>query len=188
MKKLYLPLTAILFSMFAITSCKTAAINDPKAVAKAFMEALIEDDFDAASNNATKESKSTIEMFRIAKRMADRSGKKEGLNIMEEAKGKTITYSDPKMDGTERATISVMADGKEVTPLILKKEDGIWKVAYDIASIMDVERSKMDAVKPGIDQADSVINNLGTMTDSISDALNKAKDALDSLKPKMSVQ
>ena len=182
MRIYYLPLTTLLISVLAFTSCKTAS-NDPKAVAQAFMEAITNKDFDGAAKYATKESQSALEMIKSAMKMAESFGTKEDVDIMKDTKGKKITYSDAKMDGDERATVSVMADGKEQMPLTLKKEEGAWKVAFDKSTIMNNERSKtMDDTKPMLQEADSVISNLGTMNDSISDALKEAKQALDSLK------
>lgn len=186
MKKIYyLPLAAILFTTLALASCKTTS-NDPKQVAQAFMEAIMNKDFDGAAKYATKESQSALEMIKSAMKMAESFGSKEDIDIMKDAKGKKITYSDAKMDGTEKASVLVMADGKEQMPLTLKKEEGAWKVAFDKSTIMNNERSKtMDDTKPMLQQADSVINNLGTMSDSINDALNEARQALDSLKKEM---
>jgi hypothetical protein len=183
MKKIYYSvLVTLLFTVLIITACKTAS-SDPKGVAQAFMEALMKKDFDGAARYATKESQSALEIIKSAVKMAESFGNKEDIDIMKEARGKKITYSDAKMDGTERATVSVLADGKEQMPLTLKKEEGAWKVAFDKSTIMNNERSKVtDDTKPMLQQADSVIGNLGTMTDSISDALNEAKKALDSLK------
>ena len=186
MKKVYYSLlTVILFTILALASCKTGS-NDPKGVAQAFMEAIINKDFDGAAKYATKESQSALEMIKSAMKMAESFGSKEDIDIMKDTRGKKITYSDAKMDGAEKATVSVMADGKEQMPLTLKKEDGAWKVAFDKSTIMNNERAKApDDTKPMLDQADSVIGNLGTMSDSINDALNEAKHALDSLRKEM---
>lgn len=54
---------------------------------------------------------------------------------------------------------------------------------------MNTERSDMQKnTKPMMDQADSVIDNLGTMNDSISDQLDEARRALDSLSKEMKNQ
>ena len=181
MKKMCLPLAATLFTMLAITSCKTAA-NDPKAVAQAFMESIMKKDFDGAAKYATKESQSALEMIKSAMKMAESFGTKEDIDIMKDVKNKKITYADAKLDGTDRATVQVLADGKEQMPLTLKKEDGAWKVAFDKSTLMNTERSNMqNDTKPALQQADSVINNLGTVSDSINDQLKEAQKSLDSL-------
>lgn len=180
MKSMFLPLATVLLFMLVFNSCKTKA-TDPNSAAKGFTEALMNDDFDAAEDFATRESHSTLEMLKSAKQMSEPSGSQESMNIMKAAVGKTVTYSNAKMDGTDRAIISVMANGKEVTPLILKKEEGFWKVAYDIASIMDGERLNLrDKSLPFTEQSDSFITNLAKMNDSIEDAYNKARKDLDS--------
>lgn len=186
MYKNFLRSGSFFFLLTLAIACKTTPKDDPKAVAEAFTEALIKEDFDGAAKYATRESQSTIEMLKSAAKITKMFGGKEGelnADFFQGAKGKELTYTDPTMDGTDRATISVMADGKEIRLLILKREETVWKVAIDISTIMDVERTNIeDATTPILNQADSVIDNLQEMTDSISDELQEAQKQLDSLK------
>ena len=138
--KRILPLLLLITSLL-LFSCKHTD-NDPKAVSKAFVDAILKKDFTEAGKYATKDSQSAMEMLKSAENMYRQFGKQDEFDIAKELRGKKIDFTEPKLDGDKRATLSVLADGQEKVPLILVKEGEDWKVAFDKATIMDTERSK----------------------------------------------
>lgn len=136
-----------IFSLVLITtslllhSCKHND-NDPKAVSKAFVDAILKKDFTEAGKYATKESQSAMEMLKSAENMYKQFGKQDQFDIAKELRGKKIDFTEPKIEDGKRATLTVLADGQEKIPLILVKEGEDWKVAFDKATIMDTERKK----------------------------------------------
>jgi hypothetical protein len=124
-----------------VWSCKNTPDN-PKAVAQAFLDAIMKKQFDEAGKYATKESQPAMEMLKSAERAYKQFGRSDEFDIAKELRNKKVELTEPQMDGENRATISVMADGQEKMPLILVKEQGQWKVAFDKATIMDTERKQ----------------------------------------------
>jgi hypothetical protein len=124
-----------------VWSCKTTPDN-PKAVAQAFLDAIMQKQFDEAGKYATKESQPAMEMLKSAERAYKQFGRSDEFDIAKELRNKKVELTEPQMDGENRATVSVMADGQEKMPLILVKEQKQWKVAFDKATIMDTERKQ----------------------------------------------
>lgn len=143
MKSLIISKTGIVLllwgCMFLFSSCKQVK-DEPKSVAQFFVEAIVKEDFEEASKYATKDSQSALEMLKSAKEAYKRFGKEEEFDIAREFKGKKIEYSEPQIQGEDRAIVNVLADGKEKLPLILVRENDSWKIAFDKATIMDTER------------------------------------------------
>ncbi len=131
----------ILTTSLLLYSCKHTD-NDPSAVSKAFVDAILKKDFTEAGKYATKDSQSAMEMLKSAENMYRQFGKQDEFDIAKELRGKKIDFTEPKMDGDKRATLTILANGQEKIPLILVKEGEDWKVAFDKATIMDTERRK----------------------------------------------
>lgn len=183
MNKIFYTVLASILTVAFFTACKSKTETDPKATAEAFYEALSKKDFDVAAKYATQESQSALDMMKSAVKMAEQFGKKDDIDFAKELKGKTISYSEPEMDGPNQARVTILADGKEQMPLILKKENEVWKVAFDKATIMSSERDQMNE-NPARDSnlTDTIIDKLENVHDSVRNELEESEKKLDSLK------
>ncbi len=180
MKKTFLSLAAAAFITVAMIGCKSAG-SDPKATAIAFMDAMKNKDWDGAEKLGTKDTKSFLETLKSMMSMAESMGKKnDDMSFDKDWKGKTVTYSDAKIDG-DNATVSMMVDGKEQMPISLKKEDGAWKVAFDKTTLMKQATDKMGDIKNNTNQnVDSALQNIDVkgMQDSINKAMGNVNKAM----------
>ena len=111
-----------------LASCGPA--NDPEAVAKAFMDALKKGDFNKAADYATEESAQALKMLAAFgdEAMGEASGELEDMEY-------SITGSNINGD---TATVTVESEGQS-SDLILQKENGKWKVAFDKEGMMAKE-------------------------------------------------
>jgi len=116
MKKLMSIGFVLLFSFFMV-SCGGSSDN-PQDVAKAFMEALADQDYDKAKDLGTE---NTVMMIGMIEGMA---GMAEG----EEAEAGELTWGDTEIDG-DSAVCYYSEEGKEGQQQVdLIKVDGDWKV------------------------------------------------------------
>jgi hypothetical protein len=178
MKKYFLQLSAIAMIALALAACSGSASNDPKSVTKNFFEALKTMNIDEAAKYATKDSKSMLDLMKMGMSMAP----KNMDSLKAEMAKQKIEYSEPVING-EEATITVTTDGKENTDFKLKKEDGLWKVAFDKNSLMKTGMEKMEehgASDAEMQEAQDALENLNA--DSIRAAVEEANKALDTLK------
>lgn len=182
MKKAFLSLAAAAFITVAIIGCKGGTGSDPKATAAAFMDAMKNKDWDGAEKLGTKDTKTFLETLKSMMSMAESMGKKnDDMSFDKDWKGKTVTYSDAKIDG-DNATVTMLADGKEQMPISLKKEDGSWKVAFDKATLMKQATDKMGDIKNSgeMQSADSTLQNMDIkgMQDSVTKAMGNVNKAM----------
>jgi len=178
MKKYFLQLSAIAIIMLALAACSGSSSNDPKSVAKNFFEAIKTMNIDEAAKYATKDSKSMLDLMKMGMSMAP----KNMDSVKAEMDKHKIEYSEPVINGDE-ATITVTTDGKEKTDFKLKKEEGLWKVAFDKNSLMKTGMEKMEehgASDAEMKEAQEALKNLNA--DSLKNAVEEANKALDTLK------
>lgn len=101
--------------------------NSPDSVAKELVDCFKAGDFDGVSKLSTGDFKKGAEVLREVM-------KKDGEKVAEckkEFSGKKIEIGDSQIDG-DKATISVLVDGKEKR-IEMIKIDGDWKVVdFDI--------------------------------------------------------
>lgn len=159
-------LTAIILtSIIFVNGCNNAEHGDPKTVLRAFFDAMSKQDWDGAKKYATVETGKTLDML---KTFASMGGTKKE-NDLKYDKDK-MEFGEPRIEG-DKATITVKEKGStDATDMILKKENGNWKVAFDKATMMNMGADK---VKGNIN-SDSVTNKININLDSIK---NKMKDA-----------
>lgn len=92
-----------------------AGTGSPRIVAKKFLHAFVEGDFEKAGNYATKESRESLKMMRA-------------LDDQEKGAPPKIEIGNVKEDG-DKATVSYKENGVEKN-LRLVKEDGKWRVDW----------------------------------------------------------
>ena len=137
--------------------------NDPNTVLEMFLHALAKKDIDEAKKYVTKDSESFVSMMKMGMSMA-------GENDTQIYKEENVVISEAVIEG-DRASIHVKdKNSGEGSNFILKKENGLWKVAFDIASIMKMSGQKMEE------------GDLQNMKDAFSgETLKKATDAIQNM-------
>lgn len=98
----------------------------PSEVAEKFLNALQDGDFKTAKKNATEKSQEFLGQ------METMYATMEGLDDIKETK--EIAVTNEQIDG-DKATVSYTEDGDSME-IILLKENGAWKVAFDKETLM----------------------------------------------------
>lgn len=137
MKKLLVALFA--FSALYISSCNSAG-GDPKLVLTSFFDAMAKKDIPAARKLATADSKSMFDLMEMGMKMEGNTMEDKTKDQFDKAK---MEISEAKIDG-DKATVNVkeLKSGESIN-FTLKKEGGEWKVAMDMASMMNMGVDKM---------------------------------------------
>lgn len=110
--------------IFASTSCGGGGAKKPEDVAKAFVTAIADEDFETAKKHATEETKKMLGMMEsMMSEMGDKAGGGE-TGEFKEVKEKDI--------GDKKGTVTYCCDENgEDDEVKLKKVDGEWKVHMD---------------------------------------------------------
>lgn len=136
MKKFILLLITVLIVIFS--GCQTAGGGNPKEVLKHFFGSISKKDFTEAKKQATKDSDGMLSMMEMGmQNMNNAHGDKMMGMIQNMQMGNAVINGD-------RATVSVK-DKKsgEARDFLLKKENGDWKVAFDMSTLMEMANKKM---------------------------------------------
>jgi len=161
MKKIILSVATIL--AFGIIGCNSNS-NDPKGVLMNFMDALMKKDIEGAKKYATKDSESMLGMIQMGMSMAPDSTKDNTYDK------NSMEFGDAKIEG-DKATVPVKEKKSgETTNYTLKKEDGVWKVAFDKATMTKMGTDKIKEkgmdTNNGLDSASKMLQELNKMGDS----------------------
>lgn len=187
MKKIILPLFMGL--LLIGIGCKSGPSgSDPRSTLLGFFQALSKKDIKEARKFTTKESESMLNMMEMGMQMGEKMKSKEKSDEeFSKFDEQNVEIGEAKIDG-DKAIVPIKnkKDG-ESTNMILKKEDGAWKVAFDKATMAEMAGEKMkergvssDAVMDSLSHALQNIN-----TDSLKEVMQKGLGALDSLKDVM---
>ncbi len=183
MKK-YFSFSVIVLSTLLLFSCATDTGNNPKATLQAFFEALAKKDVITARKLATTNSKTMLDMVEMGLKM------NQSAAISNEFEQMKMQYGEADIVG-DQATVAVKVNASESpTHFILKKENGAWKVAFDLATMMQMGTNEKHALNPNaLDSMNEQIEGLKKMNpDSLQELLKKGLKALDSLKTIAPVQ
>lgn len=180
MKRLTFILVAAGMLTLAMTGCKGSA-GDPKAVLLAFFEKIGQKDMEGAAKLATKDSKPTLDLMKKGMDMAE-SFKDETKKEEDPAEEmKNLVIGDAKING-DNATVSVTNKKKNETfDFPLRKEDGGWKVVFNMASLAKMGMDKAKKNKEASDEELKEMENFNM--DSLSKGLKKLDSAIKSIKP-----
>lgn len=171
MNRIFLAL--VLFQALTISSCKQGG-GDPKEVMMKFFEALSKNDMTTARSLATKDSKGMIDLMEMGINMS--KDKKESLKFDKA----NLQFGEVKIDG-DRATIPVTEKTSgESLNYIMVKEDGAWKMSFDLSSLMNMGTEKMK--EKGMDPSKAMNELKGMKMDSMKAGMKKGMEMLDSLK------
>lgn len=170
MKKLIL--LAITGFAIAFSGCQSGINNNPKEVLSQFFQALTKKDVAAAKKFATKDSEGMLNMVEMGMKMSANMQNDHEDKMFEMMKN--VEMADPVING-DKATIKV-TDKKsgESVNFQLQKEEGSWKVAFNMGALMDMGKDEMK--KHGMDE---------TNMDSMSSRMNEAMDSLNKNMPDM---
>lgn len=154
MKRLIVTTTA--FFLIILAGCKSGTTGNPKEVLNKFFTALSKKDFDGAKKFATKDSEGMISTMQMAMQNMQNMDNSHSDKMLEMINN--MKMGDAIING-DSATVTVRDNkSNESTDFLLKKENGAWKVAFDMSTLMEMANKKMK--EPGM-------NNMGK-TDSSS--------------------
>ncbi|MEO7306425.1 MAG: hypothetical protein ABIR78_11570 [Ferruginibacter sp.] len=181
MKKILVAVFA--FSALYMSSCKTTDGGDPKSVLISFFDAMAKKDIATARKLATADSKSMFDLMEMGMKMADTAVDDQVKEKFDRSK---MEFGEPKIDG-DRATVNVKENKSgESMNFILKKESGSWKVALDMNTMMTMGTEKMKEKGMSDEEAGKMQEEMDRFknmsADSIKMMMEKAKQAMDSLK------
>ncbi|MGN6194388.1 MAG: DUF4878 domain-containing protein [Ginsengibacter sp.] len=138
MKKIILIALAT-FAVF-ISGCKSGGNGEnPKEVLNHFFSALSKKDFTDAKKYATKDSEGMLGMMEMGMQQMNNNDHADKMMQMVN----NMQMGDATISG-DSATVPV-TDKKsgESTDFLLKKENGDWKVAFDMSTLMQMANKKM---------------------------------------------
>ena len=180
MKKIVLAL--FVFSAICMSSCNSGSSNDPKAVLSAFFDAMAKKDIAAARKLSTADSKGMFDLMEVGLKMQDTMDDK----THEQYDKSKMVIGEPKIEG-DKATVNVKEtkNGESIN-FVLKKEEGSWKVALDMGTLMGMgaEKIKENGMtteeQAKMQQEMDKFKNMSA--DSIKMLMQKGMQAMDSLK------
>ncbi len=174
MKKImFLAITGLLI---AFSGCQSSDGGNPKEVLTNFFKALSKKDVADAKKFATKDSEGMLDMMETGMKMSANANAQNDHEDKMMEMIQNVEMGEPVING-DKATINVK-DKKsgENTDFVLHKEDGKWKVAFDMSTLMEMGQKSMK--DHGMDM------NSGNM-DSMKHIMNKAMDSLNAAMPDM---
>lgn len=176
MKKILLVVTVLTSLLFGCNTRKKSDEN-PRVVVINFFDAIQKKDIDAAKDLATADSKSMLNIIDMALKV------KSDFKL-DEFDQSNMEFSEAKING-DNATVSVKEKTSgEATNLSLKRENGEWKVAFDLSSLMEMGVEQMKNSGNGI--TDSISNSFDQLNiDSIEKEMEKGMKKLEENKEKI---
>ena len=170
----------------AMSACSSGPSgSDPKATLTGFIKALSKKDVKEARKYATADSKPVLDIMEMGLAMANtmkQTQPEADQKIFDET---NMVIGDAKIDG-DIATVPVTDKTKgETTNIVLKKEGGDWKVAFDPSTMAEMAGQKMKSEGQDVD-IDSLRNELQKInSDSIKKQMEEGMKQLDSLSKAM---
>lgn len=167
----------LLVAALVISGCHSGEGADPKTTLVNFFTALGKKDVEAAKKYATADSEGMLNMMSMgfsSNVSSDHSDKM--IHMVDNAE-----FGNPVINGDE-ATVNVK-DKKtgESADFLLKKENGSWKVAFDMGTLMNMASKKMKEHNIDID---SLKNSMGPAMDGLKQHLPEIKDKIEHAKEK----
>lgn len=164
MKKIIL--SAVILLIFGCNSNNSGS-SDPKRVLISFLEALGKKDIEGAKKLATKDSEGMLGMIQMGMSMAPDSARDKIFNK------NNMEFGEVKIEGDKATVPSKNKNSGEAINFFLKKEDGAWKVAFDLGTMMEMGKEKMrekgmdmNKVNKVMDSASKMLQGMSRMLDS----------------------
>jgi len=178
MKKI---LFALLVFMAATTGCNTAKDSgDPKIVVEKFVDAVSRKDMATVRSLSTADSKFMIDQMESS--MNNNGGEIKNFQF---DKSK-VQLGDAVISG-DNATVPVteLKSGESID-LPLKKENGEWKISFDMSSMMNMAMKKMQEKGINMDSLRGAIPELQKLNiDSLTREMNSKGISIDSIRNEM---
>ncbi|MFT3679290.1 MAG: DUF4878 domain-containing protein [Ferruginibacter sp.] len=172
MKRIILA-SAIAFTAFFITGCGNSG-GDPKSVLITFFETLGKKDIEGARKLATADSKGMLDIIEMGIKSAP-----DNKSIEKFDKNKA-EFGEAKIEG-DRATVPVKEkESGQSANFVLKKENGSWKVAFDMATLAEMGTEKLK--ESGEFSADSLNKAMEEIKKLDGDSLKAALEEIRKLK------
>ncbi|HXS54640.1 MAG TPA: DUF4878 domain-containing protein [Hanamia sp.] len=124
---------------FFISGCKSGANGEnPKEVLNHFFSDISKKDFTDAKKYSTQDSEGMISMMEMGMQQMNNDHADKMMQMVN-----NMQMGDATISG-DSATVPV-TDKKsgESTDFLLKKENGNWKVAFDMSTLMNMANKKM---------------------------------------------
>lgn len=151
----------LLFATIALVpiSCNTAATSgDPRSVLTSFLDDLGKKDIEGAKKLATKDSEGMLGMIQFGMAMAPDSIKNKMY-----AKN-NFEYGTAVINGDKATVAAKDKTSGEAINYSLIKENGEWKVAFDIGTMMEIGKAKMKEhgvdINSSMDSASKMVNEM----------------------------
>src|SRR6185437_4557940 len=139
MKKIFILTVATFLIIFS--GCQSAGSGNPKDILNNFFTALSKKDFDGAKKYATKDSDGMISMMQMGMENMQGMNNSHSDKMLEMINN--MNMGDAVING-DNATVTVTdKKSNESTDFLLKKENGDWKVAFDMSTLMEMANKKM---------------------------------------------
>jgi hypothetical protein len=151
--------------------------SGPQGTVGRFLEALAKNDQALAESLATPESKGIIGLISDGSRLTGKANRSGGFDPARVEIGKAAIEGD-------QATVPVKEKKSGVVfNYRLKKVDGQWKVAFDMASLLSMTAGTLEEqIERGIDSLKSGLENLRDINlDSVAGQLREGQRKLDSM-------
>jgi Domain of unknown function (DUF4878) len=156
MNKKLLLLPVLFFAILAMVSCKTK--NDPKNVAKEWLNDFFHLDYDAAKKISTEDTKNLLsQVQQLASMIPD--------SVKQAYKKATVTIKNVNINGDKATVTYIVSDNPALEqPLNLVKTNGQWLVLYtkedqpdpsSAGAITDPADSSMNMVPTDSSMADT---------------------------------
>lgn len=190
MKKImFLAITGL---VVAFSGCQSSDSGNPKEVLTNFFKALSKKDVADAKKYATKDSEGMLNMMEMGMKMSTDMKNDHEDKMMEMIQN--VEMGEPVING-DKATINVK-DKKsgENTDFVLHKEEGKWKVAFDMSTLMEMGQKSMKdhGMDMGSENMDSLKHDMNKAMDSLNaampdmqDKMKHAQEMMDSAKKMM---
>lgn len=189
MKKIMRFFPALAIMIFA-AGCGGGSMSSagPKEVLTTFFERLSKKDIEGATELATKDSKSTMDLM------------KKGMDMAENMKGmapedtkekdpaeefKKVEIGDARIDG-DNAYVPFKSE-KASFEFPLKKEDGAWKVDFSMATLMKMGMQQMQNHNM-MNEGDDSSNMENYDPEKMQENIKKGMEMMDSIKKNMDTE
>ena len=158
-------------------NCNSSSVGDPKATLLAFFEAMSKKDMESVRKLTTSESKVMIDMMHMGMNMA-----KDNSALANYDKA-NMEIGEAVINGDEATVIAKEKTSGESVTFSLKKQEGAWRVAFDMGSMMEMATDKMKEKGVSADSLKMIMNEMKNLNiDSLQKVLKEGIKAMDSAK------
>jgi hypothetical protein len=166
---------SIVVVAIVLIGCKSNdKIEPPKKVFSSFAEALSKKDLAKARELCTNDSKTVIDF------LEKKSGNMK-VSSMDKFDTSKVTFGEVVIDGDD-AKMPIKDKESGVTiDFPLKKEDGVWKVAFDMKSLFDMSMETLNDPKLNIPagKLDSLMKQFKSVNlDSLEKEMGRSEDTV----------